>query len=481
MRKLFKLEFFVKYLHYISFGVLLFISSIYLYNTYKSNKFQIQYEAQILLNGFSSEINGKLNERLILTKSLAAFVKQTKYSDPNNPQHIVELGDSFNTYTNSLHNEFDDILSLQLAPAGKVTYVTNLERNQAAVGHDLFVDDQRREQVIAAIKTRNNIVAGPLNLIQGGEAIIARQAIFTTEGTFNTEAVISSGRANESDAWLNDIPSDFWGFATVIIDSRLIEDTIENWSDDNFNLAIRGRHGLGSLGEVFEGSEDVFEESIAEVEIKFDGGSWNLAVSSNVPYFQPNDVGFFVFAILISLTISLFIKNLTSERKNLTSQAQTDALTNTFNRHKIKIDVQYHIEQYRRYGVSFSIIMFDIDHFKSINDKFGHMVGDDVLKDITDLISNNIRKTDTFGRYGGEEFIILCPNTTEKGAIALAEKLRAILSDTSLQVVGKVTASFGVASFSENDSIDSLYQRADDGIYQAKNNGRNSVCVVPTT
>ena len=474
-------QFLVKYLHYLSFVVLLSGSCIYLYNAYKINNFQTQQEAQTLINGFSSELSGKLNERLILTKSLAAFVKQTEYNNLDNPLHLVRLEDSFNRFTDSLHNEFGDILSMQLAPQGKVKYVTNLERNQGALGHDLFVDDERREQVISTIISRTNIVAGPLNLIQGGEAIIARQAIFTREGAFNPAKFISSGRANESDAWVKDIPLDFWGFATVLIDSQLIKDVVENWNDDNFNIAIRGRHGLGSLGEVFEGNEDVFKESIAKAEVKFDGGSWILAASSNVSYFKINDVGFFVFTILISVAISMLIKNLILERKKLSDQAETDPLTKVYNRLKIEIEVQNCIEHYQRYGVIFSIIMFDIDHFKSVNDNFGHAVGDDVLKSITDLISNNIRKTDIFGRYGGEEFIILCPNTPEKNAIALAEKLRALLSDTNLQVVGKVTASFGVASFSEHDSVDSLYQRADDGMYQAKNNGRNAVCFVPIT
>ena len=481
MIELIRNQILVRYLHYLSFLLLLLGSCIYLYNTYKSNKFQTHYEAQILVNGFSSELIGKLNERLMLTKSLAAFVKHSEYNNIDNPLHLITLEDDFYRFTNSLHNDFSDILSMQLAPEGKVKYLTNLERNQEALGHDLFIDDERREQVITTIKSRNNIVAGPLNLIQGGEAIIARQAIFTREGAFNPARVISNGRANEYDQWVTDVPSDFWGFATVLIDSQLIKDVAENWNSDRFNIAIRGRHGLGRPGEIFEGNEDVFKESIAELEVEFDGGSWLVAASTNVSYFKLNDVGIFIFTIFTSITISILIKNSILERKKLTEQAQKDPLTKAFNRLKIRTEVQNCIEHYQRYGVGFCIIMFDIDKFKSINDNFGHAVGDDVLKSITDLFSNYIRKTDIFARYGGEEFIILCPNTPEINAIALAERLRALLSDTNFEIVGKVTASFGVSSFSEHDSLDSLYKRADDGIYQAKNNGRNDVCFVPIT
>lgn len=127
-------------------------SCIYLYNAHRINKYQIQSEAQTLINGFSSELSGLINERLILTKSLAAFVLSRSEKTSSDMTDLLVSEKDFYLYTNSLHNNISDILSIQLAPQGVVTLVTNLDKNQAALGHDLFVDDQRREQVIATIK-----------------------------------------------------------------------------------------------------------------------------------------------------------------------------------------------------------------------------------------------------------------------------------------------------------------------------------------
>ena len=277
---------------------------------------------------------------------------------------------------------------------------------------------------------------------------------------------------------MKEIPSDFWGFATVLIDSEVINDTFKKWSDDRFNIAIRGRHGLGSLGEVFLGNEEFFEKSIVKSELKFDGGSWVLAASTNILSLRFHELGVFLVIIFIAFGVSLLMKQLDFERKKLRDQARTDYLTKIYNRRSIISEAEKCFKLYKRYGVKFSVISFDIDKFKSVNDNFGHGAGDDILKGVAELFSNNVRKIDIFGRYGGEEFIIICPHTACEDAVVLAEKLRNLLSETNFEVVGKVTASFGVAGCSDQDNVQSLFERADEGMYRAKNSGRNAVFFV---
>ena len=168
-----------------------------------------------------------------------------------------------------------------------------------------------------------------------------------------------------------------------------------------------------------------------------------------------------------------------TERKKIEKiiylQSITDPLTNIYNRRFFMQMMEQEMERTRRNGKPFSIIMFDIDHFKNVNDRFGHAAGDMVLKSIADMVKNRIRKTDCFARWGGEEFIILLPETSLEDAVGLAEELRGKLSNMAFPEVGHVTASFGVTSYRPSDTIDTILLRADDMLYEAKASGRDCV------
>lgn len=161
--------------------------------------------------------------------------------------------------------------------------------------------------------------------------------------------------------------------------------------------------------------------------------------------------------------------------KELRCLSVTDCLTNCYNRRFFMQKLEEEIERAKRNGNKFSLIMLDIDRFKSINDRFGHNVGDLVLKSMAEMIKNRIRKIDTLARWGGEEFVLLLPDTPVENAARLAEELRESLSRMDIQGVGRVTASFGVAGYCPGDSVDSLVNKADNMMYEAKAAGRNCV------
>lgn len=123
-----------------------------------------------------------------------------------------------------------------------------------------------------------------------------------------------------------------------------------------------------------------------------------------------------------------------------------------------------------------SMLLFDVDYFKVVNDTWGHIRGDEVLRQIAELVSKVIRKSDLFARHGGEEFCIVMQRCDLSNAAIIAEKIRSHLADYVFPVVGKQTASFGVAERNENESFKSWYKRTDEALYIAKKNGRN--CVV---
>jgi diguanylate cyclase (GGDEF)-like protein len=160
--------------------------------------------------------------------------------------------------------------------------------------------------------------------------------------------------------------------------------------------------------------------------------------------------------------------------EQLERQATTDPLTGILNRLKFNNTLNAEIQRSKRYAFPLSLIMFDIDHFKNVNDSWGHHMGDEVLREIVGLVKENIRVHDVFARWGGEEFMILATNTGQANARLLAEHLRLMIGRHHIQGVGRVTCSFGVAQLMR-DTQDQLTQRVDRALYQAKAHGRDRV------
>jgi len=183
--------------------------------------------------------------------------------------------------------------------------------------------------------------------------------------------------------------------------------------------------------------------------------------------------------ILILLFWVFYLHKEIKKRKKIENRLKVisslDPLTGISNRFKINQTLLEQIEYSKRHDTPLSIIFFDIDHFKKINDTYGHIVGDKILKDLTKLIKNNLRKYDVFGRWGGEEFIIILPNTDINQAIEVAAKLKEKIKKHHFPKVKRLTCSFGVTSLREDDDLTSLLNRADILMYEAKKRGRDRI------
>ena len=156
----------------------------------------------------------------------------------------------------------------------------------------------------------------------------------------------------------------------------------------------------------------------------------------------------------------------------------TDRLTGIYNRERLEVELSGEIHRVNRYKAdAFSVVFFDIDNFKKINDTYGHPVGDKVIKRVVDLMKESLRKTDIFARWGGEEFVIIMSHTPLDKAHYAAEKLRQLVENEKIDGVGNVTCSFGVTEFLEGDDLKSIIMRADHAMYKAKREGRNKVVV----
>jgi len=167
-----------------------------------------------------------------------------------------------------------------------------------------------------------------------------------------------------------------------------------------------------------------------------------------------------------------------TDKKRIEKLSVTDQLTQLNNRLKLDSVFKYEIAKAKRFQHSFSVILLDIDFFKSINDTYGHDIGDETLKDIAKILQNSVRETDIIGRWGGEEFLILASETNLKNAMRLSQKIRKNIELHSFKMIGHKTASFGVSTFSSGDTQEILVKRADEALYKAKTNGRNQVVTI---
>ena len=173
--------------------------------------------------------------------------------------------------------------------------------------------------------------------------------------------------------------------------------------------------------------------------------------------------------------VHLDISEARDHREQLEKLSITDQLTQIHNRMKLHEELHKEVDRATRYKTPFSLIMFDVDRFKDVNDAHGHDVGDAVLVELTSIVRGNIRHVDLFARWGGDEFMIIAPNVGALGSESIAEKLRQMVELHDFAGVERVTCSFGVAEFADGDSVDTITKRADDALYAAKQGGRNRV------
>ncbi|WP_396223414.1 diguanylate cyclase [Gemmatimonas sp.] len=201
--------------------------------------------------------------------------------------------------------------------------------------------------------------------------------------------------------------------------------------------------------------------------------------------FGPADLEFAQAVITAAVAViqrAQMVESTMADNARLEQLAQTDPLTQLLNRRALTERITAEMERALRYDSTMALLMIDLDHFKRVNDTYGHLVGDDVLRDVAQLLSDTIRSADIVARYGGEEFLVLLPETDDAGAEAFADRLRCAIethpfASDSLAEPLRLTASIGVAVYpaARIESVEDLFARADAALYRAKADGRNRV------
>jgi len=201
----------------------------------------------------------------------------------------------------------------------------------------------------------------------------------------------------------------------------------------------------------------------AEIQNKAKDGSLHWYKTQITPIVE-NDI----------ITGYVAIRENISEKKEAQKLATTDSLTGLYNRRKLDKTLNLHNDMNDLYNIPYCVIIIDVDNFKDTNDQYGHQVGDSVLQELSDILRNGVRSTDIVGRWGGEEFLVILPNTKHRSALGVAENLRKIVSEYNFKHINNKTISLGVTEY--NGDIDDTLKKADDALYRAKKEGRDRVC-----
>ena len=192
-------------------------------------------------------------------------------------------------------------------------------------------------------------------------------------------------------------------------------------------------------------------------------------------YDETTSVAIGISMLLTWLVSAWLVLAVTEQSRRLRDMATTDPLTGAYNRRYMEQHARQSLEDWERYGRTVSILLIDIDHFKRINDRFGHAVGDDALKNLVDIISDRIRRGDTLCRFGGEEFVLLLSEVGGEQAMKVADELRGSIEQSRILPEGSMTISVGVCDVSHADDMEHWFKLADGALYLAKHNGRNRV------
>ena len=359
-----------------------------------------------------------------------------------------------------MHYHQGVISNLQLAPNGVITQIHPLIGNEKALGHDLFKDPKRRDDAIRALTTRELTLTGPFNLIQGGNGVVVRLPVFLGPSE------------NEH----------FWGFTVALIHSdKLIAASNLHKLDEQgfFYQLVKPESGQNQL---ITGNTTASLAHPVSIKVSVPNGEWRLDVVPKAGWVSP---AWLTIESVIALAVALLMGKLTTVlfqqyalQQELKRVSVTDSLTGLCNRRMLDEALSMECGRSERTDSPFAVILLDIDKFKSVNDAYGHQAGDKVLIEFASLLRRTSRVVDTVGRWGGEEFLMVCPATDLAGAVRFSEKLRTATEGHDFGVIiGHKTASFGVSAYRRGDTPEAIVKRADDALYRAKSAGRNKVMI----
>ncbi len=286
-------------------------------------------------------------------------------------------------------------------------------------------------------------------------------------------------------AWTGNLGRWYWNFQTNVVTFNPLKVTTLGYDvkdipeRPNYQYFTEKIHpedyesAMTAMREHLNGTKSVYE---TEYRIKTKDGKWRWYYDlGKITKRDEEGKPLLVAGIVFDITERKELQNKLEEQNELLEKlATTDELTKLFNRRTVYSKLEYEVDRAKRYKSPLSVMMIDIDHFKQVNDRYGHVRGDDVLREVADTIRRSVRRTDIPGRYGGEEFLVIFPNSNLAESLVVAERIWEGVNEIKYNDDLRVTISCGVKTY-EGETIAELLQKADEKLYEAKEQGRNRV------
>jgi diguanylate cyclase len=429
--------------------------------------------ALIFLAIFESLISAQSNEvkaqRKLETLTYSNLLRSSLDRDL---KALLFLPNGLSSYLNAYHHELDpkkvnavladlflrtkNINNISIAVGYTVTHVYPIEGNRQVLGLNYQSIPEQWLIIKKAVDTAKGVLTGPVNLIQGGQDLIYRYPVF--------------------------FQGEYWGLISILINTApFLDAAFKDVENSNFRFAIRNLDEAGIPQAAFYGDGKLFSDPDAVIiESDVPSGKWEWAVVRSTASVAENIFWMlkllgFVFSAILGTTMYSFLR----ERSKLKLQAMYDSLTGLANRRLLNDRLEQVIVQCKRFNRQLAVMYIDLDHFKKLNDSYGHAFGDSFLKAFAEKLAASVRKADTLSRVGGDEFVIILEEIQNKESVlhvcqnimkAFAKPI--LVGNTPISV----SLSIGVAIYDpmSDDSIEDLMKKADIALYEVKDNNRNS-------
>lgn len=358
---------------------------------------------------------------------------------------------NWRSITSALTNNSALIRNIALAPNNVIQFVYPFEGNERAIGFDYRTNPEQLATVEQARLTKKVFIAGPLELVQGGEALIVRFPLFN--------------QAHGEDA--------YWGTLSVVLDVNSLYQLLKLDRQSNITYALKGVDGTGEQGPLFFGEEATFNNADTKMRIQIPSGEWQLAATfSTTQRALSHATTIRIVAGIVCLILYFSILSLARAYYLVKATSLQDHLTGLANRRCVMQRLEA-LTSDAKVSKQFSIINIDLNDFKLVNDTYGHDAGDALLTHVANELSNQLRDTDIVARVGGDEFLVLLHRINDEAQVlAIVKKLRQHIQNTPMQFKGQqivASLSFGYSCYSELTlDLENLLTEADVRMYEDK-------------
>lgn len=392
-----------------------------------------------------AELDRELNSLLFISNGFSSFIKVYRNELKQEKMQAI-LAD---LWANAHH-----VRNLAVAVNYKLAYIYPEQGNEQMIGVDYREVPSQWPKVKLAIDSGQGVLDGPLNLIQGGNGMIYRFPIF--------------------------VDHHYWGMMSTVIDTNsFLQAAFKDASNPHFAFAIR----TADQKQVFFGDPTLFaQKNIFIQQSEVPNGVWEWAIDNQLRHDLPGRGLGVVLSVMISLLVGSIAYFFAQERYYLSAGALMDSLTGLPNRRLLDSRLSYIHAEAKRDHKRFGIMVLDVDHFKDINDQYGHDVGDEVIKAVAARLKSNIREMDTVSRLGGDEFVIVLKDQlSEQGLVIVATKLLDVFKVPMLindrEIAVRLSIGLTLYEPASEVTLKQLLKQADMALYKAKQSGRSTYSV----